>query len=120
MTIEERWERKEAKRRHKESLSIKYPGVHFAPRDIQIILQDGYRNSLEIRTNNLSAFKMDPCGGEDGWVRAYIPIDNVSELASLVLALSSRLNGFIEDVNGDIAAISVGEIKSISIGEPKP
>lgn len=113
---ERRRQRIEEKKREAE----KYPGCHFAPGDgkLQIILAQGENwSGIRIRTNNSKFFTEAAYGAASGWVEGFVPLGEISELASLVKALAARLNGLIEEANQDIRKCRLTPLEEIPISE---
>ena len=91
----------------------------FYSRQMQVICDAGEKNFLKIRTNDISRFKPSVIGGDQGWVEAWISLDDIELLASLVAALSMRLKYMIDQANMDIQKISVPKLNVPSVGEAK-
>lgn len=110
LTPEEKEKRKRATAEARRLQEQKFPSTRYAPQDVQIIFDAGWNYSFTIRAKNISLFKPDEIDGTDGWVRAYIPLRGIEEVASLAAAIVCRLNAMVERANADLAKTKTAKL----------
>jgi hypothetical protein len=98
-TTEERAKRRQERVDEKSRNAERFPEFFYARYPLQIILKEGEYSFLRVRTNNLDQFTPSVIGGDEGWVEAAVPIDNINVLAHFIAALAARLNALIESAN---------------------
>lgn len=110
MTKKQKQQRKQERLARIQRDKERYPGAHYAPRNLQIIFTEGEAWGC-IRTNDLTQFRPSAIGGDCGWVEASVPLDNINEVSGLARALVARLNALIEDANENIGKTKLRTLK---------
>lgn len=78
---------------------------------LQVFIDDGERNYIRFRTNDLTIFEPSRIGGDHGWVECSIWIGDIQEFSSLIASMTARLNAMIDDANANIARTKVTELQ---------